>query len=593
MSKNLMSIKFIPVILFIVLNLPLVLFAQNQKSLEITNVTTTKIWVAEQQQQITVQVKIPKDFHAYADQIKIINIKPDDFKAGQITIKPEIDFFDVHSKKTRKGLVDTGFISILFEAPGKVDEKLSEISFDLRHQICSDQVCYLPKNINVKAQVVSSVDNATSAESQTQSSDDKSLMARFTKALDGNLPLAFLFVFLAGILTSFTPCIFPMIPITLSILGHDAEKNSRKQNFFRSLFYVFGIAITYSVLGVIAALTGNLFGAALSNKYVLIGMSLLFAVMALGMWGGFDVQVPTFIRNRFGVGRRSEQLGETFILGLIAGVVASPCVGPVLISILSFVSATRNVILGFSFLFTFALGLGFLFMLIGFFSESIKLLPKSGPWMNFVKFLLGAAMWGASLYYIQFLLPDRWWWALVAASLMGITYWQGAFNFQNKKYLRRSFLLAVFVFSTTVFLLVFIKPEYLKPLFHEGPSQVVTKSNQINWIPYSDDVIKQAKNEKVPVLLDFGADWCGACHDLEAKTYSTPEFHELTQGFKLVKLDATLDNEPIRAILKRYKVQGLPTVIFIDRHGKELKDLTFTQFITWEKLKPKVLEASK
>lgn len=569
------------------------LSAEPLKNLEILSIGSVKSWQPGQQQKIDVQVQVPKNFHAYADQIKVINIQPGGFKAGQIEVKPEVEFYDVHSKKKRKGLVNTGFISILLEAPPSIDVHLDKIHFDLRYQICSEQVCYLPQNIAITTLVVTDATQTT-----TEVKPDNSLMGRFTKALSDNLPLAFLFVFLAGILTSFTPCIFPMIPITLSILGHDAEKNSRRQNFMRSLFYVFGIAITYSVLGVIAALTGNLFGSALSNKYVLIGMSLLFAVMALGMWGGFDVQVPAFIRNRFGVSQRSEQVGETFIMGLIAGVVASPCVGPVLVSILSFVSATRNVILGFSLLFTFALGLGFLFMIIGLFSEVLKLLPKSGRWMNLVKFILGAAMWAAALYYIQFALPDRWWWALIAASFAALSIWQGAFDFRSKKYLRRSFFMALLVFSTTVFLLVFLKPDYLKPLLNGRTSEDLVGSTQsdaqsVAWQPYSDEAIIQAKSEKTPVLLDFGADWCGACHELEEKTYSNPEFKELTKGFKLIKLDATLDTPSVRAVLKRYQVQGLPTVIFIDRNGTQLKDLTFTQFITWENLKPKVLEASK
>ncbi len=549
-------------------------------------------WTSDQIQETQIAVQLPKNFHAYKDQIKILNIKPSGFKTAQIKLNPEVEFYDKFSKKNRLGLNDSGgVISILFEAPEKLPLDLQVIEFDLRHQICSDQVCYLPENLKITVPISQS----TPASTVTSEKKTSSFFASFESSLASNLPLAFLFVFLAGILTSFTPCIFPMLPITLSILGHNAESRTRMQNFLRSVIYVGGIATTYSLLGVIAALTGSLFGAALTNSYVLVGLCILFVTMALSMWGVFELQAPAFIRNRFGSGKSKNNF-EAYLMGMVAGIVASPCVGPVLISILTFVSTSRNALLGFSLLFVFASGIGLLFIVIGLFGEALRFLPRSGPWMNFVKFILGAAMWAAALYYLQFAVTDRWWITAVAASFLALSIWQGAFQFRKKAYVRQSIMMALFIFSFTVSLLGVVRPQYLTSAFgiSAGSDGSVNGSKKIDiWTAYSDEELKRAASNKQPVLIDFYADWCAACHELEEKTYTHPEFTELSKSFKLLKVDATQDTEAVQVILKKYKVQGLPTVIFINRNGDLLPEITFTQFITWDQLKPKMLESLK
>lgn len=353
-------------------------------------------------------------------------------------------------------------------------------------------------------------------------------MINIESALSGNIFYALLASFVAGILTSFTPCIFPMIPITLSILGHDAEKNSRLQNFTRSLIYVLGIAITYSILGVSAAMTGNLFGQTLSNKYIVGAMSILFFLMALSMWGFFEIQVPAFIRNRLGVGKKQGYWG-IFTMGLISGIVASPCVGPVLVAILSHVSTTKNIYYGFILLFTYALGLGLIFLVIGLFSQALSLLPRSGAWMNRIKFILGALLMLTSLYYARLLIPTN------------------------------------------------------------NESNIVNSS----WQKYSLEMINQAKDTHTPVMIDFRADWCAACLELEEKTFSHTEFKELSRDFILLKVDATEETPENQKIIDQYEVKGLPTVVFLNRNGAVSKHLTFTQFIEWTELKPKMTEALK
>lgn len=574
-------------VLILILALCPNLFSYAQ-DLSVTSVSLAKPWQAGATQSVSLDIILPKKFHAYTDQFKILNIQPSDFKIGEKMVHPEVQFFDKFTDKKRKGLHESGALTLLIEAPETISDPLQKISFDLRYQICSDTVCYLPKMTPIT--IVASQINSRNDILVAPVKESFSLLKSFEQSLQTSLLLSFLSVFIAGILTSFTPCIFPMLPITISILGYNADQKSRLHNFSRALAYVLGIAITYSSLGVVAALTGSLFGSALTNKYVLAALVSLFFAMALSMWGVFELQSPAFIRNRLGTGK-SSGFGGAFVMGMVAGIVASPCVGPVLVSILSYVSTTKNVVLGFSLLFTFAMGLGLLFIIIGLFSSALKLLPKSGRWMDRIKFVLGAGMWGAALYYAQFLLNDRWWTALVAISFIAFSIWKGAFHFRKKNHLRQSFLMALFIFSTSVFILSLLKPEYLTNAFH---LQNTEKSiNSANWIVYSDEALIQAKKQNKPVMVDFFAEWCGACHELEKKTFSTDEFNELSQDFILLRFDATEDNPATVAILKKYNVKGLPTVLFMNRNGTLLKDLTFTQFLEMNELRPKMLEAVK
>ncbi len=531
-----------------------------------------------------ITMTLPKNFHAYADQFKISNIQPNSFQVGQLKLKPEVEFYDKYTKKNRKGLFETGEIELQIESPEKVSSKMEKLMFDLKYQICSDQVCFLPKTQTIAIDV-----NFVQMKEATENTSMSMFSAgTIENQLSKNFYLTFLLVFLAGILTSFTPCIFPMIPITLSILGNEAHEKSRLQNILRSIFYVLGIAVTYSSLGVLAALTGAIFGHALANKWVVLSMVGLFVLMALSMWGAFELQVPAFIRNRFGTGKSRGYAGA-FFMGMVAGIVASPCVGPVLVSILSFVSTTQNAVLGFTLLFTYALGLGLIFIAIGASSQLLKKLPRSGPWMEFIKFALGLLMILVALYYLKFVIPMEYWIMVLGLTFLTISIWQGAFHFQRKHPYRQGLFIIVFVASLTLTLLSIFKREYVSPVFNNKAEDVTELL--IKWTPYSEAVIAQAKADNQPVILDFFAEWCAACHELEEKTYTNPEFIELSKQFKLVKIDATEDIPEVKQILEKYKIKGLPTVIFINKSGDILSELTFTQFLDWEDLKPKVLKA--
>jgi thiol:disulfide interchange protein DsbD len=384
-------------------------------------------------------------------------------------------------------------------------------------------------------------------------------------------------VFLGGVLTSFTPCIFPMIPITLAVIGATGTHHSRWQNFRTSIVYVLGIALTYSVLGVVAALTGSLFGSLLGHPAVAIGFALLFIVMALSMFGLFEIQAPAFIRNRLATHQSKSRALGALISGLVAGIVASPCVGPVLISILAYVAQNQDPVLGFALLFTFALGMGQLFLVLGASSHLLKKIPKAGAWMNFTKFVFGSAMVALALYYLRPVVSVRVFDALLGVALIAIGIFHGAFfpipRLTMKTSVIKGFLLGG-VLVGAVFLLRAGFPGFLgQPAVEQGHVHQLPHG----WETYDASKIESATRDGRPVIIDFYADWCAACKELEVKTFPDPTVLAESERFLKLRFDATQSTPEFEALQAKFKILGLPTIVFFD--GKEWRpDLTLTGF---------------
>ena len=282
-------------------------------------------------------------------------------------------------------------------------------------------------------------------------------------------------------------------------------------------------------------------------------------------------------------------------MGLVAGVVASPCVGPVLISILSFVSTTQNAFLGFIYLFTYAVGLGLIFIVIGLFSEALKILPRSGTWMDMIKFILGLIMVLTALYYIRVIVSQQTLYVLASTAFILIFGWKTRESFIHRHLISLGLFSAILGASIIALSLAVLKPERLGVILINSPVNADNQQNNqgvaISWIPYTEDSLKTALAANKPIIIDFWAEWCGACHELKDKTFSQTEFIELQKNFTLLVLDATEDTPENQKILTKYGVQGLPTVYFMNSNGEPLKDLTFTQFIEWPELKVKMNRA--
>jgi thiol:disulfide interchange protein DsbD len=376
--------------------------------------------------------------------------------------------------------------------------------------------------------------------------------------------LAFAVAFAGGVATSLTPCVYPLIPITVSIFG--ARKAGRRRDaIVLSGLYVLGIATMYSGLGVGAALTGRAFGSVMQNPWVIGAVALVFAVMAASMFGAFELQLPPALQARLNAVGGAGHAGA-FAMGLVSGIVAAPCTGPVLAAALTFVATKGSVTFGFAIMFTYALGLGLLFFLIGAFSIS---LPKSGAWMDAVKSVFGVALLVAALVFLKNALPGTRAFfsaaqgaALAAAAVAALGVLLGALHGDFHGPVARSVAkgLGVALLVGAV-------------VYASGAADARARSRSSEGIAWRHDepgALALARAEGRPVILDFWAEWCTACKELDQIAWSDPRVREAAGRFVAVKVDGTDDTPEFQALLEKYGVVGMPTVLFIDGHGREV-----------------------
>jgi len=392
--------------------------------------------------------------------------------------------------------------------------------------------------------------------------------ATFTKAMDSNPLYGSLLAFAAGLGTCLTPCVYPMIAITVSVFGAKQAK-SRGQAMLLSTAFVAGIVALFTPMMMIAALTGKAFGTALSSPYVIVGISLVFIATAASMFGAFEMTLPESWTQRLsGVGGTG--YGGAFALGLVSGLVAAPCTGPILTLILTWIGTTRNIPLGAGVGFAYSLGLGLPFWLVGTFAVG---LPKSGKWMIGVKSFFGVVMLVVALYYLRNPFPiltkivdPSLQFGLIVGAVAVIGIALGAVHLDWSDgglgvKVRKGVGIAASVVGTFLLIIWISMPKA-----------------QLAWLHSEDEALTLSKQEKRPLLVDFTATWCGACQEMAKDTFADPRVMTKAGNFVAVKIDATNDDDPaVTAVMEKYKVKGLPTVLLIDSAGTERK--RFTEFV--------------
>jgi thiol:disulfide interchange protein DsbD len=391
----------------------------------------------------------------------------------------------------------------------------------------------------------------------------------FSRALEKGPVYAAIASFLGGLGASLTPCVYPMIGITVAVFGARQVK-SRWHAMGLSTVYVAGMASMYVPLGVIAGLTGSLFGAALASKWVVVGIAVLFVLLALMMFGAFEFVLPPSLTNKAATVGGAGFLGA-FLLGLVSGVVCAPCTGPVMTGILIWIGKTQSPLLGGLTLLLFSLGLGVPFWLVGTFAVS---LPKSGAWMDSVKSFFGIVLLVVALYFVKnafpqipALVPIQPWVLYVALVLAVAGLAGGAihvgFAQGRVRAVRKVAAIAASVLGLVVAITWLEKPKIV---------------SDANWVEKESEALALASAEKRPLLIDFTAEWCAACKELARVTFADPAVREELDRFVLLKIDSTDDDDPVVVeVRERYKVAGLPTVILLDSEGKERQ--RFTEFV--------------
>jgi thiol:disulfide interchange protein DsbD len=423
----------------------------------------------------------------------------------------------------------------------------------LEAQACNNTSCLPPKRLSFAipwGKLLAPPPGAFAASSEgAPPSATQGLAASFAGAA---FWLQLVLVFLGGLALNLTPCVYPIIPVTVGFFLQ--QTGSTKRTAVLAAAYVLGMAVTYSTLGVVAALTGKLFGAALQSPWVTGFIVLVVLALAASMFGLWEIRVPQSIANL--AGGRQGVFGAMF-MGLVVGLVAAPCIGPFVLGLLAYVGQKQSVALGFSLFFTLALGLGLPYLFLALSTRLLEKLPHSGAWMEGVRELFGVALVALAAYFARPLLPAPIGDQLVAATLV----LGGLYLALLARPGREVDVVDRFMRAATLAMVV------AGVLLWPRPAAV--SSQELAWEKADLATVREAIASGMPVIVDFYADWCLPCRELDEKTFAHPEVREKLASFRRLKVDLTTSSRKTEELRRVFDVVGVPTVAFFN-HAQEV-----------------------
>jgi thiol:disulfide interchange protein DsbD len=462
---------------------------------------------------------------------------------------------------------------VLFGAIVKVSDNLEpgeyQLIVELNYQACNDMSCLAPtyaadtitvivadkKDVvnQINQEIFEKIDLSVSTspiETEEETSDP------ISDALESNgLIIGLLFVFIGGLALNLTPCVYPLIPITIGYFGGQSEGSTGRLAMM-GLLFMLGLAVTYSIIGVITSLSGAIFGALLQNPIVILIVVAILLGLSLSMFGVYEFKLPDSMVAKAG-GAKAGMFGA-FFMGLTMGIVAAPCIGPFVLGLVTYVATKQDPFFGFLMFFVLALGLGFPYLFLAIFSGKIKSLPRAGEWMGSVEHIFGIILVGMALYFLLPLLPKEISGYVLPIFMIGAGLYLLFFEKSSNK------IMGFRIFKTLFAFLIIAVAVY---------SLIPSDTKSVEWQQYSEEAVSNISNRGV--VIDFYADWCIPCKELDAITFTDPKVIELSKEFDTYKADLTKSLSPeVESLREKYKIVGVPTVLILNSSGEEMKRST-------------------
>ena len=502
--------------------------------------------------EINVSFKIAENYYLYKSKFEIIS-----------TPKAEVTL-ELPLGKTKEdeyfGKQEVFYKNVLVKL--KTKQPLLNYDLKIKFQGCSELgLCYPPTvrklNLNDKTKIQSrTLDSQISHDSNSLNYD------KFIASV--------LSLFLAGLLLSLTPCVLPMVPVLSAVILGSNQSRAK----LLTITYIFGVTSTYTLLGIIAGLTGNLLSSSLQNTFFIYMTSFLFFIFALAMFNVFQIRLPSAMTNMFNnLSNKfnSKNLLSTFMLGFLSALILSPCVAPPLAASILYIGQTGNYIFGGLSLFSLSLGMSVPLILVGF--SLGQFLPKPGSWMDLIKQLMGFILIGMAIYILRPILNESLFFALQAINSIGALLFviRQKKHFTNKTKGGLKTILILLLGVSLLFSYLSFKSDQNKNHYNR-----LTQFHQVQTINDLDRHIEQAKGQII--MIDYYADWCVACLEYEKYTFANPEVMTLMQSFYLIQIDVTENNKEHQKLLNRYSLFGPPGIIFYNQNGEHLKSLDIVGF---------------
>ncbi|MDU1571724.1 MAG: protein-disulfide reductase DsbD [Pantoea sp.] len=510
---------------------------------------------SQQGRQLTLSWKVKEGYYLYRQQI---HVSAQQAQIAPVTLPPGQQHEDEFYGKSEIYSQD-------LQLPVQLREAASGASLRVTYQGCAAAgFCYPPETRTIPLTPVAA-DAAPPAGS-------------VQPAPAAPLPFSPLWALLIGIGVAFTPCVLPMYPLIAGIILGGQRSGSLLRLFSLALIYVLGMALTYTLLGVVVAAAGLRFQAALQHPYVLIGLSLIFTLLALSMFGLFQLQLPASVQTRLTLWSNRQQGGSlpgVFLMGALAGLICSPCTTAPLSAILLYIAQSGNLWAGAGTLWLYAMGMGLPLIVVTLFGN--RLLPKSGPWMQTVKQGFGFVILALPVFLLERVLGDLW--GVRLWSALGVACFAWAFCSSLRGQGGKWRLVQIAMLAAAL-----ISARPLQEWVWGAPAASQTAAQlpfqRIASAPQLDEALRQA-NGRV-TMVDLYADWCVACKEFEKYTFSDPGVREALSRYQLLQANVTANNATDNALLQHLQVLGLPTILFFDAQGREIPGSRVTGFLNAE-----------